>query len=106
MEAAGTVKTTAQTVHLARPGVVVVQIGWPEENELLYDIATVMEKELDIRGLNRYANAYPQAIHLAASRRIDLSPLITHRFPFDQIEEAFRFVAQRPKGVIKAVVES
>ena len=106
IETAGTVKTTQQTISLAGTGGVVVQVGWPEDNIVPYDIASVMEKELDIRGLNRYANAYAQAISLASSGRIELKPLITHRFNLESISEAFDFVSKKSEGVIKAVVLS
>jgi L-iditol 2-dehydrogenase len=106
LETAGSVTTTQQTVQVAGRGGVVVQVGWPEDNVLPYDIAAVMEKELDIRGLNRYANAYAQAIDLTASGRLDLRSLITHRFPFEQVADAFAFVSRRESGVIKTVVAS
>jgi L-iditol 2-dehydrogenase len=106
LETAGSVTTAQQAVQAAGRGGVVVQVGWPEDNVLPYDIAAVMEKELDIRGLNRYANAYAQAIDLAASGRLDLRSLITHRFSFEQVADAFAFVSRRESGAIKTVVAS
>ena len=36
--------------------------------------------------------------------RIDTTPLITHRFPFSDIEEAYRIFENKLDGVIKVVI--
>lgn len=38
------------------------------------------------------------------NKRIDLSPLITHRFPLEEIGEAYRILAERLDGVMKIAV--
>lgn len=40
-------------------------------------------------GVFRYSNTYPTAINMIASKVVDVSPLITHRFRLDQYLEAF-----------------
>ncbi len=36
--------------------------------------------------------------------RVDLTPLITHRFPLDQIADAYELFGQRGEGVLKAAI--
>ena len=36
--------------------------------------------------------------------RIDTTPLVTHRFPLERIEEAYRIFENRLDGVIKVAV--
>jgi L-iditol 2-dehydrogenase len=92
------------TPYLARRGGVVTLVGWPEITEVPFPIEVVLEKELDVRGVNRYANTYPTAIELLASGKLDVTPLVSHRFPFEQVVEAFEFAAENKAETIKVMV--
>ena len=46
-----------------------------------------------------------EILKLIADGRIDTTPLITHRFPLDRIEEAYNVFENRLDGVIKIAVE-
>jgi L-iditol 2-dehydrogenase len=46
-------------------------------------------REIDIRGVFRYANCYPASLSLIASGRIDVKPLITHRYNINESVQAF-----------------
>jgi threonine dehydrogenase-like Zn-dependent dehydrogenase len=48
---------------------------------------------------------FPIAVDMIAQRRIDVTPLVTHRFPFDRAQEAFDMFADRRDGVIKALLQ-
>jgi alcohol dehydrogenase len=37
-------------------------------------------------------------------RRVDLTPLLTHTFPLDQIKEAYELFGSRAEGVLKVVI--
>jgi L-iditol 2-dehydrogenase len=45
-----------------------------------------------------------RGMRLVESRRLDLTPLVTHIYPLDDIGQAFIDAADRPKGFVKAVV--
>jgi threonine dehydrogenase-like Zn-dependent dehydrogenase len=79
-------------------------VGWPGGGRFPYPVERILELELDVRGVRRYANAFPAAISLIAGRRVDAGALITHRFPLEKVVEAFQFVAENKDKVIKAVV--
>lgn len=104
-ETAGSTGTARLTVNIAKRGGTVVHVGWPDPGEFKYNIEVVMEKELDIRGVNRYANAYPQAINLIADERILVGPLITNTFSLDKVDEAFKYTAANKEKVIKCLVK-
>jgi L-iditol 2-dehydrogenase len=104
-EAAGSPKTAALAVHLARRGGRVTMIGLPPEDNFPYPLVAAMAKEVDIVTVFRYANVYPAGLALVAEGRIDLKSLITHRFPLEQAESALQLSDRRADGVIKAMVE-
>ena len=54
-------------------------------------------------GTFRYANTYPEAIALIASRAIDLEGLVDARFSLESSEEALT-VARRDPSVLKPLV--
>lgn len=45
-----------------------------------------------------------EVLSLIEQGKIDTTPLITHRFPLDQIEEAYRVFENKEDGVIKVAV--
>jgi L-iditol 2-dehydrogenase len=100
----GSASACQSTPHLARRGGVVTLVGWPTPGTLPYAIEMVLEKELDVRGVNRYANTYSTAIALLASGKLDVHSLISHRFPFNQVVEAFDFAVEHPDETIKVMI--
>lgn len=53
-------------------------------------------REVDVIGIFRYKNTWPLCIEFLRSGKIDVKPLITHRFGFSQkeVEEAFETSAR------------
>lgn len=43
-------------------------------------------------------------MNIVASKRVDLEPLVTHRFTLDQIEEAYDLFANQRDGVLKVAI--
>ena len=54
------------------------------------------DREVDIIGVFRYKNTWPLCLDFISSGKIDVKPLITHRFGFSQkeVEEAFETSAR------------
>jgi len=103
-ETAGSRVATADLFKMANVGGSVVQIGWPDGNTVELDVATMMEKELDYIGVNRYANAFETAAVWLSDGRIKSDGIITHRFPFEKAPEAFRWALENPQETIKVIV--
>jgi D-xylulose reductase len=98
-ECSGSPKAWAGIVDLARPGGTIVIVGLPVD-DVLFDIASLSVKEITIASVFRYAHQYDRAIALMASGRVDLKPLISETFSFEDSIRAFdRAVEARPTDV-------
>ena len=98
-ECSGSPRVWATIFDLLRPGGAIVAVGLPVA-PVPVDIATCTTKEARIESVFRYANQYDRAIALMASGRVDLKPLISDTFNFEDSIAAFdRAVEARPDDV-------
>ena len=103
-ECSGNEKAAAEIFDLARPGGVAVMIGIPLQ-PFLHDVSLGCVKEVRIEHVFRYAHVFPRCIAMLASGTIDVTPLITETFPFEQSVEAFEFAARQPPGTVKVQID-
>lgn len=98
-ECSGSARVWASIGDLPRPGGTIVVVGLPVE-PVPVDIATLSTKELRIESVFRYAHQYERAIALMGSGKVDLKPLISETFDFEDSIKAFdRAVEARPTDV-------
>ncbi|MBK1783987.1 NAD(P)-dependent alcohol dehydrogenase [Prauserella sp. ASG 168] len=102
LECSGVPSATGEAVRRVGRAGRVVLIGMGGD-EIPLPLAHVQGFELEVTGTFRYANTWPDAIALAASREVDLDRLVTHRFGLGEVEQALT-VSGRDDSVIKAVV--
>ena len=92
-------------IFAAKKGGTYVQAGMGREN-VVFPITTACVRALTIKGSIRYSyGCYPQAVQLIASGKVQPSKLITHRFKFDQAEEAFELVRRAEENTLKVIIE-
>jgi threonine dehydrogenase-like Zn-dependent dehydrogenase len=65
--------------------------------------------EVNVIGANCYGYSgmttdFQAAIDLISSCRVASTKLVTHRFPFDEIEQAFKVAADKRSGAVKVHV--
>jgi D-xylulose reductase len=98
-ECSGSPHAWKTIMDLPRPGGTIVVVGLPVE-PAPFDIATASTREIRIETVFRYAHQYDRAIALFASGRVDLKPLISETFDFEDSIAAFeRAVEARPTDV-------
>ncbi len=103
-ETAGSVSTSQLTVEVTKKGGRVVLIGLPSQTHFDFELLKVVDKELDVLGVFRYANVYPGCVDLLNAGKVDLQSLITHRFPLEKTQEALQFAHEHKEESIKVVV--
>lgn len=69
-----------------------VQVGNGRDTLDGFPVAKMAENELTIRGCFRYSvDNYSTSVELISSGKLDVKPLITHRFKFNQAIDAYKF---------------
>lgn len=89
---------------VARQGRVLV-IGDHGKTCASFPWINLVHKEMELIGTNASAEAWPEAVRLAAGGQAPLGRLVTHRFPARRFEEAISLVRSRREDVIKTVLE-
>ncbi|MBC7877186.1 MAG: zinc-binding dehydrogenase [Anaerolineales bacterium] len=94
-EAAGEQETVDDAFAAVLPGGKVILAGIPNDDVTSFSASTARRKGLTIKLVRRMKHTYPRAIELVQSGKVDVSSLITHRFPLEQVSDAFRLAARR-----------
>jgi L-iditol 2-dehydrogenase len=81
----------------------VILVGIPDDDKTSFAATVARHKGLTIKLVHRMKHTYPRAIALVSQRLVDVSMLVTHRFPLARAAEAFT-VAERREG-LKVIVE-
>ena len=102
-ELAGCDVAVETALRAARPGARVVLGGIPDGDRTCFPASLARRKGLALILVRRMNDAYPRAIRLAEQGLIDISSIVTHRFPLDRVADAFAVAAAR-EG-LKVVVE-
>jgi len=98
-EASGSPRAYPGIFDAVRPGGCLVVIGMPVE-PVAVDLVAAAAKEVRIETVFRYANVYDRAIAMIASGKVDLKPLISHTYGFEDSITAFERAAEgRPADV-------
>jgi threonine dehydrogenase-like Zn-dependent dehydrogenase len=93
-------------VSLARKGGRILYFGVPDET-----IPEVRWRDLFLKNLTVHTSVHPDftrdfplAMRWIAEGRIDVAPLITHRFPLARIQEAFATFRDKRDGALKVLL--
>ena len=104
-EAAGSPATIVLTPHVVKRGGVIVLVGIAAVEEISFNFAKIMAKEIRMESVFRYRNIYPQAIAAISGGLIDVSGIVTHEFDFDDIQNAFESAIRNKDEIVKAVIK-
>ncbi len=99
-------ETLHQAVGLCRRGGTVLLFGVPDRETYPFPVWEFFRKNLRLIGSVHpdVQRDMPLALDMIVSGRIDVSPLITHRFSFQQAQEAFVTAIERVGNPIKVLL--
>jgi 2-desacetyl-2-hydroxyethyl bacteriochlorophyllide A dehydrogenase len=105
IETSGFPASSAIVLDCVRKEGKVAHIGWANDLPPL-PVIPIMAKTLTVFGIggNGGRGQYERSLELVRSGRIDLAPMVTHRFALDDVAEAFAVAAGKSGGVIKVVL--
>ncbi|MFQ6111830.1 MAG: zinc-binding dehydrogenase, partial [Nitrospinota bacterium] len=105
IESAGSPETIRQSLEMVKPGGTVLQFGIGPKRVDELDMSTLYFKNIKVMGTRAGTpEDYRTSIKLVEARHIDLKPLITHRYPLEQIQEGFQDVYGGANQIMRAVI--
>lgn len=103
LEVAGAKDTFELAWRCARPNAIVTVVALYDEAQTL-PLPDMYGKNLIFKTGGVDGCDCAEILRLIAQGKIDTTPLITHRFPLSEIEEAYRIFENRLDGVIKVAI--
>lgn len=104
-ECCGQQEAADQAIDLLKPGGKLVIVGIPEFAHWTFSVDNTRRRELSIQFIRRQLDSVETSLSLMSRGVIDISNMITHRFPFSGAREAFDLVAGYEDGVMKAMID-
>lgn len=105
-ECCGRQEALDQAVDMLKPGGKLMLIGIPPVAErVTFLIDKLRRKELCIQNVRRQCHCVPPTLAMIARGDVDVSIMITHRFPFVQTQAAFDLAASYADGVLKTMID-
>lgn len=104
VDCSGNAAAIAAAPHCLKAAGKLVFVGMPQA-PVPMDIVAMQVKEIETIAIFRYVNDYERSIALIASGQIDVKPLISKRFHFDDSIQAFELAASAPSDVIKIIID-
>lgn len=106
IETPGAPAATASVIDLVRKEGKATFIGYADD---LPGIPVVprMLRTLTVLGIggNGGRGQYERSLELIRTGRVDIEPLVTHRFTLDEVEEAFEVASTERGGAIKVLID-
>ncbi|WGW03415.1 NAD(P)-dependent alcohol dehydrogenase [Tropicibacter oceani] len=99
-EATGSPQAARTVFEPLAPGGCVVMIGG-QPDPIQYDAGAAMIREARVENIFRYAHVFPRCVGMISSGAIDVKPLITRSFDFDESVRAFEIAASAPPQDVK-----
>ena len=105
LEVAGSDDTFRLAWECARPNAIVTVVALYDRPQML-PLPEMYGKNLTFKTGGVDGCDCEEVLRLIEAGKIDTTPLITHRFPLSEIDEAYRIFENKSDGVIKVAIET
>jgi L-iditol 2-dehydrogenase len=111
IEAAGEVNAINLAPALVKVGGHLLFFGVPHETDFVFNYWALFRKYCHTTTAGAATlfdpgrRSFRMALDLIGRGEIDVSPMITHRFPFERVIEAYELARSRDDGAIKVIIE-
>ena len=96
IECAGEDAAVDRAIELTRPGGRVILVGIPGSDQTTFTASVARRKGLTLILCRRMRSVdLARAVDLVATGKIDVTPVISHRFPLGAVDQAFAVLADR-----------
>ena len=104
-ECCGQQEAVDQAIDLLKPGGKLMIIGIPGFDRWSFSVDKMRRKEICVQNVRRQNERVTPTLEMMASGRVNVNPMVTHRFSFDRTKEAFDLVTDYRDGVMKAMID-
>jgi L-iditol 2-dehydrogenase len=104
-ECCGQQEALDQAIEVLKPGGRLIVVGIPEFDCWSVNADLTRRKEISLQFIRRQVDCMEQALEMMENRTINVTNMVTHRFPFEKTKEAFDLVAEYRDGVMKAMID-
>jgi L-iditol 2-dehydrogenase len=103
-ECVGVETTLRQAVQWVRKGGEIIVVGVFGQDALV-PAGLIQDRELVVRGSLMYVRSdFDEAVRLIAEEQVQVDPLISHRVPLAEVDQAFRLAGGRAGGLKVMVI--
>ncbi|MDI4647353.1 zinc-dependent alcohol dehydrogenase [Cohnella hashimotonis] len=103
IDAAGNEASLKLCIDLLKRGGQLLLFGLPG-HPILADIQAVVLKELTLSGSTNAPQVWPRVLELMASGSVQVKPLLSQRYPFEELDLAIAFARNEPDEAVKIIV--
>ena len=106
IESTGSREIAELSVELVKKGGKIILYGiCPDDQPLRLNVKKLVTEEISVHGVVGNTKAWYPLVEYIAQGKLNLEPMITHKFKLDDIDKAFDLYRNHDKKLIKAIIE-
>lgn len=110
VEAAGEPASINLTLELVKEYGFILQFGVPRADQISYHYRALFFKSLQLQSIVHAAREEGHrstviALEMIANGEVNVAPLLTHRFPFERVLDAYELQNTRDEGAVKIIID-